>query len=94
MLDSPEGEYSLHTLDSNNDPRALLIRISDNGDEYYFIHARRKAGTDSALPADGVLVFRINVMREESHEGEELAVMIDANPSTPRRWRTILDTIG
>ena len=81
VLDSPQGEYNLHTLDSNYDPKAILMKISN--EEYYFVHARRKVGTDSALPAEGVLVFRINVMREQSYEDEELAVLIDANPDTP-----------
>lgn len=82
VLDSPHGEYKLHTLDSSNNPKGILMKLSD--DEYYFIHARRKVGTDSALPAEGVLVFRINVMRENSHEGEELATLVDANPDTPK----------
>jgi len=82
VIDSPTGEYMLNTLESSQEPKALMIRIPDSHDEYYFIHARRRAGTDAALPSDGVLVFRIDVTREQSYAGAELAVMIDAHPGS------------
>jgi len=39
-------------------------------------------GTDSSLPADGVLVFMIDPTQEQSLSGSELALMEDANPGT------------
>jgi len=59
------------------------VKISGNEDEYYFLHARRKAGADAALPSEGVIVFKINRWRETSLRGEELALLYDANPDSP-----------
>ncbi len=80
---SPQGEYTIYTLDSAQEPKALLVKISGNEDEYYFLHARRKAGADAGLPSEGVIVFKINRLRERSLAGEELALLYDANPDTP-----------
>jgi M6 family metalloprotease-like protein len=82
-VESPQGEYTIHTLDSSNDPKALLVKINGSEDEYYFVHARQKVGTDAALPSEGVIVFKINRWRERSLSGEELAIIDDANPATP-----------
>jgi len=82
-VDSPQGEYTIHTLDSAQEPKALLVKISGNEDEYYFLHARRKAGADVALPSEGIIVFKINRLLERSLAGEELALLYDANPDTP-----------
>jgi M6 family metalloprotease-like protein len=82
-VDSPRGEYTIYTLDSAQDPKALLVKISGHEDEYYFLHARRKAGADAGLPSEGVIVFKINRLLERSLEGEELAYLYDANPDTP-----------
>jgi M6 family metalloprotease-like protein len=82
-VDSPQGEYTIYTLDSAQEPKALLVKISGNEDEYYFLHARRKAGADVALPSEGVIVFKIDRFRERSLTGEELALLYDANPDTP-----------
>jgi len=82
-VDSPQGEYTIYTLDSAQEPKALLVKISGNEDEYYFLHARRKAGADAALPSEGVIVFKINRWREMSLRGEELALLYDANPDAP-----------
>ena len=82
-VDSPPGEYTIYTLDSAQEPKALLLKISGSEDEYYFLHARRKAETDTALPSEGVIVFKINRWRERSLRGEELAFLYDANPDTP-----------
>jgi M6 family metalloprotease-like protein len=82
-VDSPQGEYTIYTLDSAQEPKALLVKISGNEDEYYFLHARRKAGADAALPSEGVIVFKIDRLRERSLAGEELALLYDANPDTP-----------
>ena len=79
----PKGEQIIYTLDSAKNPKCLLIDI-DSKDEYYFVHARRKSGTDRSLPSEGVVVFRINKMRERSYTGSELALIADANPDTPR----------
>jgi len=81
-VNSNQGEYTIYSLDSPNEPKALLIPFGNSG-EYYFIHARRKAGTDAALPSEGVVVFKINPNREQSLVGEELALISDANPTTP-----------
>jgi M6 family metalloprotease-like protein len=83
IVDSPQGEYTIYTLDSAQEPKALLVKISGNEDEYYFLHARRKAGADAALPSEGVIVFKINRWRETSLRGEELALLYDANPDSP-----------
>ena len=80
---SPQGEYTIYTLDSAQEPKALLVKINGNEDEYYFLHARRKAETDAALPSEGVIMFKINRWRERSLRGEELALLYDANPDTP-----------
>jgi M6 family metalloprotease-like protein len=80
---SAQGEYTLYTLDSQGEPKALLVKIPDSYGEYYFIHARRKAGTDAALPSEGVIVLRINPTLEVSTAGDELAMLSDANPLTP-----------
>lgn len=82
-VDSPQGEYTIYTLDSAQEPKALLVKINGNEDEYYFLHARRKAGADAGLPSEGVIVFKINRLRERSLTGEELALLYDANPDTP-----------
>jgi len=82
MVNSPTGEYMLHTLESSQDPKALLVGYTGDYDKYYFIQARRRMGTDSGLPADGVLVFMIDPTREQSISGSELALMEDANPGT------------
>jgi len=82
-VQSPQGEYMIHTLDSSREPRALLIEISGEYDQYYFVHARRKADADTALPSEGVILFRINRLRERSLRGDELAIIYDANPNTP-----------
>jgi M6 family metalloprotease-like protein len=82
-VDSPQGEYTIYTLDSAKDPKALLVKISGNEDEYYFLHARRKAGADAGLPSEGIIVFKINRLLERSLEGQELAYLYDANPDTP-----------
>jgi M6 family metalloprotease-like protein len=82
-VDSPQGEYTIYTLDSAKEPKALLVKISGDEDEYYFLHARRKAGADAGLPSEGVIVFKINRLLERSLEGEELALLYDANPDTP-----------
>ena len=82
-VDSPQGEYTIHTLDSMQEPKALLIAINGTEDEYYFLHARRKADTDAALPSEGVIVFKINRLHERSLAGEELALLSDANQATP-----------
>jgi M6 family metalloprotease-like protein len=81
-VESSNGNYTIHTLDSAEEPKAILVPIS-GGDDYYFITARRKAGTDVALPSEGVIVFRIDPYREESLSGQELALLSDANPTTP-----------
>lgn len=81
-VNSSQGEYTIYSLESNKEPKALLIPFGNNG-EYYFIHARRKIGTDAALPSEGIIVFKINPNREESLVGEELALISDANPTTP-----------
>jgi hypothetical protein len=81
-VNSSQGEYTIYSLDSQNEPKALLIPFGSNG-EYYFIHARRKAGTDAALPSEGIVVFKINPNYEQSLVGEELALISDANPTTP-----------
>ncbi|MFH0848711.1 MAG: CFI-box-CTERM domain-containing protein [archaeon] len=78
----PKGEQIIYTLDSTRNPKSLLINIDNN--EYYFVHARRKSGTDRSLPSEGVVVFRINKMLERSYGGSELALIADANPDTPR----------
>lgn len=83
VVKSPQGEYTLHTLDSAKDPKALLIEVEGTPDNYYFLHARRKAETDKALPSEGVVVFKIDATRERSYEGQELALINDANPDTP-----------
>jgi M6 family metalloprotease-like protein len=100
IVESNEGEYTIHTLDSADDPKALLIRIAGSADEYYFVHARRKAGIDEALPSEGVLVMRIDASQERSFRGRELAVVMDANPETPeecrdftRRTESLCDTL-
>jgi M6 family metalloprotease-like protein len=77
-----QGDYSIYTLDSENNPKALLIPVSGQS-EYYFVTARRKIGTDAALPSEGVIVFRIDPYRERSLRGQELALLSDANPATP-----------
>jgi len=82
-VESSQGEYTIHTLDSAEEPKALLIRIEGSDCEYYFVHARRKADADVALPSEGVVVFRINALLERSLEGNELALISDANPDTP-----------
>jgi len=82
MVDSPTGEYILHTLESSQDPKALIVGYTGTYDAYYFIQARRRTGTDSGLPADGVLVFMIDPTQEHSLSGSELALMEDANPKT------------
>lgn len=82
-VDSPQGEYTIYTLDSAQEPKALLVKIGGSDDEYYFLHARRKAGADAALPSEGVIVFRIDRWREISLRGGELALLYDANPETP-----------
>jgi len=82
-VESPQGEYTIYTLDSAQEPKALLVKISGNEDEYYFLHARRKAGADAALPSEGVIAFKIDRWRERSLSGEELALLYDANPDTP-----------
>ncbi len=85
VLASPKGESLLYTLDSDKNPKSLLIKIENNDNEYYFVHARRKAGTDVSLPSEGVVVFRINRMFSMSYGGSELALVIDANPDTPQQ---------
>jgi hypothetical protein len=82
-VDSPHGEYTIHTLDSAEEPKALLIGIEGSDYEYYFVHARRKSDTDAALPSEGVVVFRMNTLLERSLVGNELALISDANPDTP-----------
>jgi peptide/nickel transport system substrate-binding protein len=82
MVDSPSGEYVIHTLESSQDPKALIVGYTGANDMYYFIQARRRTGTDSGLPADGVLVFLINPTQEQSLSGSELALLEDANPGT------------
>jgi M6 family metalloprotease-like protein len=82
MVNSPTGEYTLHTLDSSQDSKALIVGYTGTYDKYYFIQARRRMGTDAGLPADGVLVFMIDPTREQSVSGSELALMEDANPGT------------
>jgi M6 family metalloprotease-like protein len=82
-VESPQGEYMIHSLDSVEEPKALLIGIEGSDYEYYFLHARRKVDADVALPSEGVVVFRINALLERSLEGDELALISDANPSTP-----------
>jgi M6 family metalloprotease-like protein len=77
-----QGNYTIHTLDSAEEPKAIMVPIG-GGSEYYFITARRKAGTDAGLPSEGVIVFRIDPYREISTAGQELALLSDANPSTP-----------
>jgi len=82
-LSSPQGQYTIYSLDSSGEPKALLIRIEGKPDEYYFVHARRRAGTDSGLPTEGVIVFKMNDMLIQSSIEERLAVIVDANPDTP-----------
>jgi len=82
-VEAPQGEYTIHSLDSAEEPKALLIRIEGSDYEYYFLQARRKVDADAALPSEGVLVFKINALLERSLEGNELALISDANPSTP-----------
>jgi len=82
MVNSPTGEYMLHTLESSQDPKALIVGYTGANDMYYFIQARRRTGTDSGLPADGVLVFLIDPTQEQSLSGSELALLEDANPGT------------
>ncbi len=81
-VEATTGNYTIHTLDSTEEPKALLVPVS-GGNDYYFITARRKAGTDAALPSEGIIVFWIDPSRERSLSGEELALLSDANPSTP-----------
>jgi len=83
-VESPQGEYTIHTLDSAEEPKALMIRIEGSDYEYYFVHARRKVDADASLPSEGVVVFRINTLLERSLEGNELALISDANPNTPK----------
>ncbi|MDW8358993.1 MAG: hypothetical protein RMK31_00210 [Candidatus Caldarchaeum sp.] len=77
------GEYTIHTLDKPDEPHALIIPINER--EYYFLHARRPAGLDAALPAPGVLLFLINKYVQTNVEGKEYFIrLLDANPATPR----------
>jgi len=77
-----DGEYVIHTLDKPDEPHALIIPVND--EEYYFIHARRPAGQDAALPGPGVLLFKVNKYRSRNVEGEPFMVsLFDANPETP-----------
>jgi len=91
IIESYEGEYTIYALDSTNEPKALLITIRSQPDEYYFVHARRITGTDSALPSEGVIVFKIDATHERSYEGSELAAISDANPGTPSECRLYTD---
>jgi hypothetical protein len=84
ILSPTKIENTIWSLDSAMNPKAFLIKIENNDDEYYFVHARRKTGTDASLPSEGVVVFRMNRMRSISYYGEELALIIDANPDTPQ----------
>lgn len=84
-----EAEYVINTLDTNQEPKAIIIPIND--EEYYFLHARRKVGQDKALPAEGVLIFKINKMRSFSMEGRLLAELKDANPKTPEECRFLAE---
>lgn len=83
VVDPSQGEYTIYTLESANDPKALTITFGSNENEYYFVHARRIVGTDAALPSEGVVVFKIDATRERSYGGYELAAISDANPGTP-----------
>ncbi|MEM1583119.1 MAG: hypothetical protein QXF28_00350 [Nitrososphaerota archaeon] len=77
-----DGEYTINTLDKPVEPHGIIIPINDK--EYYFIHARRPVGQDSALPGPGVLVFKVNKYRSRNIEGEPYMVrFFDANPETP-----------
>ena len=74
-------EYTINSLDSGENPMAVIVPVNDI--EYYFIHARRKAGQDKAVPSEGVLIFKINKMHSRSFENSLLATLQDANPTTP-----------
>jgi len=82
--DSSKGEYMIYTLDSTNEPKALLIPLEASQNEYYFVEARRIVGTDAKLPSEGVVVFKIDATRDRSYSGLQLAAISDANPNTPR----------
>ncbi|MCS7110082.1 MAG: immune inhibitor A [Candidatus Caldarchaeum sp.] len=76
------GEYVIHTLDKADEPKALIIPINDR--EYYFIHARRPVGQDAALPAPGVLLFRINPYVYTNVINKDYWIRLhDAHPQRP-----------
>lgn len=93
VVDSVDGEYTIYTLESAKEPKALLVKIGDSPNEYYFVHSRRMVGTDSALPSEGVIVFKIDATRYRSHSGSELALIIDANPDTPQECYELMGAV-
>lgn len=54
------GTYTLHPVESDTKDN-IAYKIHPVGrDEYFVLEYRRKAGFDSNLPAEGLLVYRIN----------------------------------
>lgn len=83
-------EVELYTLDNWEGLKAVLVKIPGDPDHYYFIHARRRAGHDSNLPGEGVLVFKVDRRLPRTVEDRYMVRFFDANPETPEicgRWR-------
>ena len=94
-VNSTQGEFTIYSLDSNNEPKALLIPFGSNG-EYYFIHARRKAGTDAALPSEGIVVLKINPNREQKSRWRRARITLRRQPHThhPNAHTTITHSVN
>ncbi|MBD5356907.1 MAG: M6 family metalloprotease domain-containing protein [Bacteroides sp.] len=59
-----EGVLSVPVL-TGEDPHALVVRVPDDAtDEYFIIERRNKTGWDSTLPAEGVLVWHIDMVEK------------------------------
>lgn len=59
-----EGVLSVPVL-TGEDPQALVVRVPDEEiNEYFIIERRNKSGWDAYLPAEGVLVWHIDMVDE------------------------------
>ena len=58
-----QGILRVPVLTSSN-PHALVVRVPGEENEYFIIERREKSGWDSFLPAAGILVWHIDMMKE------------------------------
>ncbi len=75
----PRDEYRVLTLNPLDTSLGTLMAEIPLSSIYYTVEYRRRVGTDSSLPDDGVIIARVD---ESRGSGQGPIIVVDANPGT------------